>query len=320
VVRCTAPSTRPVAIVLLERDFRYKAARGEEVVAGERSMVQWVRWERVAVRCATALPSAAAGSVSARSACPVIAILGTVGEISRLLAGTLDKAASCSARSEGDRRSSGVGAEEVFAVEGLVELLLLKGAPHRRCVLASSAASARERALAFLLKGLAGVLVRDLNANFLGGLKEVRRVRSFSERAFMALYCGLAAFLEGRTGKDLPRCRSAGRTRGGSSMRLSPRARDGRCLRGSGRRRRCARRCWGRWWLGGPFALGALGEFISEEGCKERGRLPVTSWRKYIKKRSLDSASVWVSGCDCMAVVDIGASWRCCSRSKMYEW
>jgi hypothetical protein len=149
-------------------------------------MVLWVRWERVAVRCAAALPSAAAGSVSVRFACPVIAMLDAVGEISRLLVCTLDKAASCSKRSEGERRSSGVGAEEVFAVEGFVEVS--QGAPRRRCVLASSAASARERALAFLLKGLAAVLVRDLKANFLGGLKEVRRVRSFSERAFMAWY------------------------------------------------------------------------------------------------------------------------------------
>ena len=66
VVRCTAPSTLPVAIVLLDRCLRYSAARGEVVVAGERSMVQCERWESVAVRCAAAATEGEAGSVRER--------------------------------------------------------------------------------------------------------------------------------------------------------------------------------------------------------------------------------------------------------------
>lgn len=182
VVRCTAPSTLPVAIVLPERDFRYKAASGEEEVAGEMSMVQRVRWESVAVRCATAPPAGDAGSVRERFVWPVIAIVEAAGEMSRLLVCTPDEAASCAKRAEGERRSSGVGAEEVSAVEGFVEALE-KGA---REPAASSAASARERALAFFPKGVVEFLERDLKANFLGGLKVVRRACSFSERALMA--------------------------------------------------------------------------------------------------------------------------------------
>ena len=46
--------------------MRYSAARGEVVVAGERSMVQCERWESVAVRCAAAAPEGEAGSVRER--------------------------------------------------------------------------------------------------------------------------------------------------------------------------------------------------------------------------------------------------------------
>ena len=59
-------------------------------------------------------------------------------------------------------------------------------ATRARMSAASSAASARERALAFFPKGVVEFLERDLKANFLGGLKEVRIVCSFSERALMA--------------------------------------------------------------------------------------------------------------------------------------
>ena len=124
--------------------------------------------------------------------CCIIERVGAVWEMSRLVVGKEERAASCSKRSEGDSRSSGVGAEEVFAVEGFVELFWLeKGAPRRRWVLSSEATSARERALPFLGKegvfAAAAVLARDLKANFLGGLNEVRIFSSFSDSALMAL-------------------------------------------------------------------------------------------------------------------------------------
>lgn len=82
-------------------------------------------------------------------------------------------AASCSARSPGERRSSGVGAKE----ELVVELVFETTGARRRWDAASSAASEMEIALAFL---------RVLKANFLGGLKVVRMVWSFSDSALIA--------------------------------------------------------------------------------------------------------------------------------------
>jgi hypothetical protein len=83
------------------------------------------------------------------------------------------RATSCSLRSPGDRRSSGVGANDELVLEVSDEMI---GA-RRRCEAASSAASEMDMADAFL---------RVLKANFLGGLKVWRIVCSFSERALMA--------------------------------------------------------------------------------------------------------------------------------------
>lgn len=46
-----------------------------------------------------------------------------------------------------------------------------------------------------------------------------------------------------------------------------------------------------------------MGELVGS-GKKGGGQgIPVTSWRKYTKKRSLDPASVWVCDGACMSVV-----------------
>lgn len=95
------------------------------------------------------------------------------GASARKGVGAAERAASCSLRSPGERRSSGVGAKEELVLE-VSEVMI--GA-RRRCEAASSAASEMEIADAFL---------RVLKANFLGGLKDWRMVCSFSERALIA--------------------------------------------------------------------------------------------------------------------------------------
>lgn len=77
-----------------------------------------------------------------------------------VVVGAVCKAASCSLRSPGERRSSGVGAKEEFVLD-VSEVT--NGGARRRCEAASSAASEMEIADGFL---------RVLKANFLGGLKD----------------------------------------------------------------------------------------------------------------------------------------------------
>lgn len=163
--------------------LRYRAWKGEVAVGAERSMVQVCRFESVPELVAW---DAEAGTESDMAVWLAMWMLvasekeGWCGESlvlgSRVGVGAELRAASCSLRSPGERRSSGVGAKEEFVLE-VSDVTI--GA-RRRCEAASSAASEMEIADAFL---------RVLKANFLGGLKDWRIFCSFSERALMAWSC-----------------------------------------------------------------------------------------------------------------------------------
>jgi hypothetical protein len=176
-VMCAAPATCPHTIRLRAMFFRYRAAKGAPFAVGSaRSTTQRRMCETVPELVACAADVGRMMWMSLWCASEICVArekegLRTPPPVSSMP--SVGAALGSGFSSLGERRSRGVGANDEF----VLDVSDVRVGARSFCVWASSAASEREIADAFL---------RVLNWNFRGGLNELRVVCSFSERALMA--------------------------------------------------------------------------------------------------------------------------------------